>query len=128
MAGEKVQFAIPMAAGEKDQAKAEKEAAFIVKAGCGSKRKAEEDREEAPAAVGVMVPWNSEDDSEAEFYKACMADDSFDYDSDDSLDVCAAKCEASFERCMEACYARSLPSVGGKGKVPNADADGSLVV
>ncbi|EMS47972.1 hypothetical protein TRIUR3_03157 [Triticum urartu] len=125
MAGEKVQFAIPMAASEKDQAKAEKEADFIVKAVCGSKRKAEEDREEA---VGVMVPRNSEDDSEAEFYKACMADDSFDDDSDDSLDVCAAKCEASFERFMEACYARTLPSVGGKGKVPNADAHGSLVV
>ncbi|KAM3224270.1 hypothetical protein ACQJBY_057578 [Aegilops geniculata] len=125
MAGEKVQFAIPMAAGEKEHANVEKKAALKAKAGCGSKRKAEEDREEAPAAVGVMVPRNAEFD---EFYKACMADDSFDYDSDDSPDVCAAKCEASFERCMEACYARSLPSVGGKGKVPNADADGSLVV
>ncbi|VAI62037.1 unnamed protein product [Triticum turgidum subsp. durum] len=127
MAGEKVQFAIPMAAGEKEQAKVEKEAALKAKAGCGSKRRAEEDREEAPAAVGVKVQWNGEDESEDELYKACMAEDSFDYDSDDSLDVYAAKYKALFERFIEACDAR-CPWLVGKSKVANADADESLLV
>ena len=96
-------------------------------AGCGSKRKAEEDREEAPAAVGVKVQRNGEDESEDGLYKACIAEDSVDYDSDDSLDVCAAKCKASFERFIEACDAR-CPWLVGKSKVANADADESLLV
>uniref|UniRef100_A0A453PV05 Uncharacterized protein n=1 Tax=Aegilops tauschii subsp. strangulata TaxID=200361 RepID=A0A453PV05_AEGTS len=102
---------------EADQEQASLKAKAGKEPGCGSKRKAEEGHEEAPPAVDVMIQFNGEDDSEDEFYKACMADDSFDYDSDDDLEVCAAKCEASFERCMEAaCYARSLPSVGGQGQ------------
>ncbi|KAE8806484.1 hypothetical protein D1007_17293 [Hordeum vulgare] len=128
----------PLQTEEFVRAEPEKEAAILTaktEAGCGSKRKAEEDHEEAPAAVDEVVQWNGGgDDSEDEFYKEITADDSiYDFDSGDDFDPDEryAKAKAWFESRMELLNAR-YPGIVAKGEAADADDDtdddGSLVV